>query len=44
MEQSNDNPEVFTGEFIKTANTPWGVKSSDKWRLGAVLRWWRMVN
>lgn len=26
MEQSNDNPEVFTGEFIKTANTPWGVK------------------
>lgn len=26
MEQSNDNPEVFTGEFIKTVNTPWGVK------------------
>lgn len=26
MIQSNDNPEVFTGEFIKTANTPWGVK------------------
>lgn len=26
MIQSTDNPEVFTGEFIKTANTPWGVK------------------
>lgn len=26
MIQSTDNPEVFTGEFIKTANTPCGVK------------------
>lgn len=26
MVQSTDNPEVFTGEFEKTANTPWGVK------------------
>ncbi|WP_289198048.1 DUF5114 domain-containing protein [Bacteroides acidifaciens] len=26
MIQSTYNPEVFTGEFIKTANTPWGVK------------------
>lgn len=26
MVQSADNPEVFTGEFEKTANTPWGVK------------------
>ena len=26
MTQSADNPEVFTAEFEKTANTPWGVK------------------
>lgn len=26
MEQSADNPEVFTAEFEKTAETPWGVK------------------
>lgn len=26
MTQSADNPEVFTAEFEKTAETPWGVK------------------
>lgn len=26
MVQSPDNPEVFTAEIEKTANTPWGVK------------------
>ncbi|MDE6305846.1 MAG: DUF5114 domain-containing protein, partial [Muribaculaceae bacterium] len=26
MVQSADNPEIFTGEFVKTADTPWGVK------------------
>lgn len=26
MTQSPDNPEVWTGEFEKTAETPWGVK------------------
>ncbi|MCM1348205.1 MAG: DUF5114 domain-containing protein [Firmicutes bacterium] len=26
MTQSADNPEVFTGEFIKEKETPWGVK------------------
>lgn len=26
MTQSPDNPEVFTAEFEKTAETPWGVK------------------
>jgi len=26
MTQSVDNAEVFTGEFQKTADTPWGVK------------------
>lgn len=26
MTQSADNPEVFTAEFTKTAETPWGVK------------------
>lgn len=26
MVQSSDNPEIFTGEFVKTKETPWGVK------------------
>lgn len=26
MIQSADNPEVFTGEFVKEKDTPWGVK------------------
>lgn len=26
MTQSADNPEVFTAEFMKEKNTPWGVK------------------
>lgn len=26
MEQSADNPEVFTAEFVKEKETPWGVK------------------
>ena len=26
MTQSEENPEIWTGEFVKTANTPWGVK------------------
>lgn len=26
MVQSADNPEIFTGEFIKEKETPWGVK------------------
>lgn len=26
MTQSADNPEVFTGEFVKEKETPWGVK------------------
>lgn len=26
MVQSADNPEVFTAEFVKTKETPWGVK------------------
>ena len=26
MVQSKDDPEVFTAEFVKSADTPWGVK------------------
>lgn len=26
MTQSTENPEIFTGEFIKEKETPWGVK------------------
>lgn len=26
MVQSADNPEIFTGEFVKQKETPWGVK------------------
>lgn len=26
MVQSADNPEIFTGEFVKQQETPWGVK------------------
>ena len=26
MQQSSDNPEVFTAEFVKEKETPWGVK------------------
>lgn len=26
MQQSSDNPEVFTAEFVKVKETPWGVK------------------
>ena len=26
MVQSSDNPEVFTAEFVKEKETPWGVK------------------
>ncbi len=26
MTQSEDNPEIFTGEFVKEQETPWGVK------------------
>ncbi len=35
MTQSADNKEVFTAEFVKTANTPWGVKVyfNDSWDL-----------
>lgn len=35
MTQSADNPEVFTAEFEKTADTPWGVKVliNDSWSL-----------
>lgn len=35
MTQSADNPEVFTAEIEKTANTPWGVKVliNESWSL-----------
>lgn len=35
MTQSADNPEVFTAEFEKTAETPWGVKVliNESWSL-----------
>lgn len=35
MTASADNPEVFTGEFVKSANTPWGAKIiiNDDWGL-----------
>lgn len=35
MTQSPDNPEVFTAEFEKTAETPWGVKVliNESWSL-----------
>lgn len=26
MTQSSENPEIFTAEFVKAAETPWGVK------------------
>ncbi len=35
MTQSSDNPEVFTAEFVKEKETPWGVKVliNNNWEL-----------
>ncbi len=40
MTQSTDNPEVFTAEFVKEKETPWGVKVliNNDWSLPVLRR------